>query len=318
MRTERQMMTDDTTRPDAGAAPDRSTGRRPRWVGTLLWVLAVMVMLAAATYQRRTGPTYPFKGRLALNGDTTEYALIRSEETTRPARVEVPVPAGADVDGTLLFRRYPTDEPLVATPFRRQGDTLVAELPVQPPAGKLEYRVEVRGPDGVVRIPEGAEETVILRYKDPVPPGFLVPHVLFMFFAMLVGVRTGLGALAGTGNVRRYAWVTLGLMTVGGMILGPIAQEAAFGEYWTGWPKGYDLTDNKTLIMWLVWVLACAVLGTGRKSRRRRRAGRLAVGLATLVMLAVYLVPHSLRGSELDYDRIDQGIDPAEAIETGR
>lgn len=311
-------MTDDTTRPHTGAASHRSARRRRRRVGALLWVLALMVMLAAATYQRRTGPTYPFKGQLVLEGDTTEYALIRSQETTRPARVELPVPSGAEVDGTLLFRRYPTDEPMAAIPFRRQGDTLSAELPVQPPAGKLEYRVEVRGPDSVARIPRDGAEAIILRYKDPVPLGFLLPHVLFMFFAMLVGVRTGFGALVGTADVRRYAWVTLGLMTVGGMILGPIAQEAAFGEYWTGWPRGYDLTDNKTLIMWVVWVLACAVLGTGRRSPRRRRAGRVAVGLATLVMLAVYLVPHSLRGSELDYDRIDRGVDPAEAIETGR
>jgi hypothetical protein len=35
-------------------------------------------------------------------------------------------------------------------------------------------------------------------------------------------------------------------------------------------------------------------------------------------MLAVYLVPHSMRGSELDYSQLEEGVDPAEAIETGR
>lgn len=87
---------------------------------------------------------------------------------------------------------------------------------------------------------------------------------------------------------------------------------------WTGWPNGYDLTDNKTLIMWLVWALACAVLGRKPKTEKRERAGRAAVALAALVMLAAYVVPHSLRGSELDYTRIDQGVDPEDAIETGR
>jgi hypothetical protein len=288
------------------------------WVGTALWVTAVAVMLAAATYQRRTGPTYPYRGEVVIAGDTSAYELLRSEETSREARVEFALPPEADAAGALFFRRYPSDEPFTAVPMRRHGDTLVATLPVQPPAGKLEYRAELTGPEGTLRIPDGQDETVILRYKDPVPTALLLPHVLFMFFAMLVGVRAGLGALTGVGAVRRYSWVTLGLMTVGGLVLGPLTQKAAFGQLWTGWPNGYDLTDNKTLIMWLVWAVACAVLGRRGKGGTRERAGRAAVAMATLVMLAVYLVPHSLRGSELDYTQIEQGVDPADAIETGR
>ncbi len=40
------------------------------------------------------------------------------------------------------------------------------------------------------------------------------------------------------------------------MILGPIVQKYAFGELWTGIPFGWDLTDNKTLIAFLFWILA--------------------------------------------------------------
>ena len=314
-----------------GAGSDRTgeagsrRGRQARWVGVALWTIAVVVMLSAAVYQRRTGPTYPFRGELAVNGDTTGFALVRSEETVRDARVVVPVPEAADVQATLHFRRFPTDDPFTAVPMRRADDSLVAELPAQPAAGKIEYRVAIEAPDGPVRIPgdymdeaaDPAAETVILRFKDPVPTGVLVPHVLLMFFAILVGVRSGLAAGVGRDDYRRYAWVALGLMTVGGMILGPIVQKHAFGAYWTGWPNGYDLTDNKTLIMWLVWVVACAVLGRRGQPPRRERAGRAVVTAATLVMLVVYLVPHSFRGSELDYSRIEEGVDPTEAIETG-
>jgi hypothetical protein len=102
------------------------------------------------------------------------------------------------------------------------------------------------------------------------------------------------------------------------MILGPIVQKYAFGAFWTGFPLGYDLTDNKTLLMWLVWVGACGALGLRGAGTRRERAGRAAVVLATILMLAVYLVPHSLRGSQLDYERLEQGVDPADAIRTGR
>ena len=41
-----------------------------------------------------------------------------------------------------------------------------------------------------------AEPTVILRYKDPVPTALLIAHVALMFFSMLIGMRTALGALA--------------------------------------------------------------------------------------------------------------------------
>ena len=39
---------------------------------------------------------------------------------------------------------------------------------------------------------------------------------------------------------------------------------------------------------------------------------------ATVVMMAVYLIPHSMRGSELDYSAVEQGVDPADAIRTGK
>jgi hypothetical protein len=114
-----------------------------------------------------------------------------------------------------------------------------------------------------------------------------------------------------------HSWITLGLMTVGGMILGPIVQKYAFGAFWTGFPWGYDLTDNKTLIMCLVWIGACAVLGWKPRTPTPTWRGRLAVLAAAVVMTGVYLIPHSLRGSELDYSAVDSGTQPSEAVGTG-
>jgi hypothetical protein len=115
-------------------------------------------------------------------------------------------------------------------------------------------------------------------------------------------------------DVRRLSWTTVALMSVGGMMLGPIVQKQAFGAYWTGFPWGYDLTDNKTLIMWIVWVGAAAVL---QWRRDWKRAGRGVVMVAALVMMVVYLIPHSLRGSQLDYGQVDQGLSAEEAVTTG-
>ena len=45
---------------------------------------------------------------------------------------------------------------------------------------------------------------------------------------------------------------------------------------------------------------------------------RGAVVAACLVTVAVYLVPHSLRGSQLDYSRVEKGGSARDAITTGR
>ncbi len=300
--------------------------RNGRGLGAALWIVAFVAMFAAASYQRRTGPTYEYHGTLEVAGRTYTYRLIRSEETARDARVALPMP-GQGATGRVMVRRFPTDDPFTPVEMREEtvdGSTeLVGYLPAQPAAGKLEYYVELHTADGDVRIPEvgGAKDggsTIVMRFKDHVPLPLLISHVLFMFVSMLIGVRAALGAAVGETKARRLAWVTLFGLSIGGMILGPFVQKYAFGAYWTGFPWGYDLTDNKTLIMWLAWVFACGVLLLGAKRPALSRGARLAVGAAAIVMVGVYLIPHSLRGSQLDYDQVNQGVAPKDAIEAGR
>ena len=84
---------------------------------------------------------------------------------------------------------------------------------------------------------------------------------------------------------------------------------------WTGFPLGYDLTDNKTLIMWLAWIAAMAAIVIWKK--KSELTSRLLVIAACVVMVWVYLIPHSMRGSELDYSKLQEGADPTGAIVTG-
>lgn len=290
------------------------SGSSSRRRGAALWLAALLLMVAAAGYQRRTGPTYPVRGLLEVAGDTYGYRLVRSGSSGSGARVELPAP-GAPVDGALHYKRYRTDDDFTTLPLRVEGDRLVARLPGQPPAGKLEYFITLDTPDGRVTLPGPERGMAVIRFKDNVPIYFLLPHVLFMFFALLVGVRAGLGAVFAPSGTRRLAWVALLLMTVGGMVLGPIVQKFAFGAYWTGFPFGYDLTDNKVLIMWLVWLATCAfVTLNGGEGRRRVR---VAVAAAAVVMLAVYVIPHSAQGSELDWEAVERGVQPSEAVRTG-
>ncbi len=277
------------------------------WVSWVLWVLAVAIMFYAAGFQERTGPTKEFKGSFVFGGEEVPFELVRSGNTDADAPVSVPDP-GNGLTGRLYFKRYPTSDPFSPIPMESLAGDLQGLLPAQPAAGKLEYYVELESAEGLIRIPE--EETLIIRFKDPVPLGFLVPHVICMFIGLLVGVRTALGAAFHPVGIKKLAWTTVGLMTVGGMILGPIVQKYAFGALWTGWPFGYDLTDNKTLIMWIVWVGVVLVLS--KRTAPKDWLARGSILVAAAVMMTVYLIPHSLRGSEFDYSELEDS--PSEEV----
>lgn len=257
----------------------------------VLWTLTIVVTLSAAVWQRRTGPSYPYRTAVSLGSVTIPVRLPRSHETTGPALVAVPA-RDSSASGTLFWRRYPTSDSFTAAPTRHEGDLLAAHLPVQPPAGKVEYYVEVVSVTDSARIP--AARAVVLRYHGPVPVAVLVPHVALMFLGLLIGSRAALGAVANEEGRRPLILLALALFTVGGLVLGPIVQNHAFGAYWTGVPFGWDLTDNKTLLMWMGWLVAAIA---------PRRHERWIVIAAAVLMLAAYVVPHSTFGSELDYSQ---------------
>lgn len=261
----------------------------------VFWVLAVVITLSSAVYQRMTGPTHPLRGRTEIAGVEVAYRLLRSAETTEDCRVGVRV-SDPDVKGRLVYRRYPTEDPWTSTPLTREGERLYGYLPRQPAAGKLAYKV-ILIVDGTDHVLTG-EDPLIFRFKDPVPDVALIPHIIIMFLAMLVSTRAGLAALDSRSNPRRFALWAAALMFVGGLIFGPIVQKYAFGVYWSGFPFGTDLTDNKTAVAMVAWV---AALIAGRKNRPARPW----VLAASVVTLIIYLIPHSLLGSELDYSLLD-------------
>jgi hypothetical protein len=259
----------------------------------LFWFLAVVITLGSAVYQRMTGPTHPLRGQAVVDGSEIGYRLPRSAETVKDAEVAVLAPA--PTEGWLEWKRFPTEDDWTRAPLVREGDRLVGRLPVQPAAGKLAYRVHLGRDAGAP--PVTGEEPVILRFKDPVPGWIIFPHVIVMFAGMLIATAAGLTALDKKRNPRRFVLWTVGLLFVGGFILGPLVQKYAFGVAWTGFPLGTDLTDNKTLIAFLAWILA---LVAGRKGKPARPF----VIAASLITLLIFLIPHSLLGSEYDYSKL--------------
>lgn len=259
----------------------------------LFWTLAVVLTLSAAVYQRLTGPTYPKRISIKIDNVEIKGKLVRSNNTGENATVVLKnVPE--EVSATLFYKRFPTNEEFSPQPFERNGSNLEAFLPSQPPAGKLQYYLILEKNGTSVNLFK--EDPITIRFKGAVPGVILIPHILFMFFAMLFSSLAGIFALGKIKSYKMHGWIALGLLTLGGFIFGPIVQYYAFGEAWTGFPFGFDLTDNKTLIAGVIWL--GALLLNLKKERPEY------IVFAAVALIVVFSIPHSLFGSELNYDNM--------------
>jgi hypothetical protein len=256
----------------------------------LFWVLAVVISLAAMVYQRLTGPTYPKDYHFTHGGVEYKFELPRSHGGEEGCPVELKLPES--FEGEIVWRKFPTENRWDTLTMERKEGQLATTLPHQPPAGKLEYHLVLKADGQVIDL--GDTENVVVRFKGEVPVWALLPHVLLMVLTVIWSTATIFFALANMPVYKRYVGITLIFLILGGFILGPIVQKFSFGQFWTGWPLGKDLTDNKVLFA-LIPFLAAWIL-------RNKPYGKWLAILAAAVMLAVYLIPHSLNGSELDYD----------------
>jgi hypothetical protein len=268
---------------------------------TLFWILAFLITAGIAIYQRLTGPTYPLAGGVRLDTVSVGYRLDRSHGGDGDHEVSLATGTPA-ITGRLEWKRHKTEDRWSALPMAFSDGSLRGSLPHQPPAGKLDYRIFLQQGNTRVVVPETGG--VVIRFKGDVPLFILIPHVIVMFGAMLLSTRAGLEIFGSPPRYTSLTGWTIGFLAVGGMILGPIVQKYAFDAYWTGWPFGHDLTDNKTLIALVAWIVAAVAIP-------RVRNPRPWVLGAALVVLIVFLIPHSVLGSELDYQSLDMQQNPA-------
>lgn len=262
----------------------------------LLWIIAIVLTVLTAAYQRMTGPTYPLSGETTLNGKTIKYVLDRSHGGEDDHLIKITT-HDENITGILEWKRFKTSDEWTIDTLMYQSGYLTALLPHQPPAGKLIYKISLSKNGKTVPLNDG--HPVVIRFKGDVPIFIIIPHVFLMFMAMLFSTRTGLEFFNKEPSYKKLAYWTFGLLIFGGMIFGPIMQKYAFGEFWTGIPFGIDLTDNKTLIAVIGWIIALTAI---KKSANPKRW----IIFASILMFIVYLIPHSVLGSELDYNEMDK------------
>ncbi len=258
----------------------------------VLWTISILLTLIFVIYQRKTGPTHPISGEQVINSSQISYKFLRSNTIGD----NVPIRISSTCNGLDIYfvhrRLMSNDRWSEKIPLTYKDGVYSAMLPaLNEMAGKRVYKVFVNGK-------MITDDPVVIRFKGDVPAYVLIPHILFMFIAMLYSTRAGFEVLFRNQNTYRYTLVTAVCLLLGGIILGPIVQKFAFDAYWTGWPFGHDLTDNKTLAAMICWGIAWWKV-------RQNPQHKTWVIIAFAVLTIVYLIPHSVLGSEFDYSQLD-------------
>lgn len=250
-----------------------------------------MITIFFAYYQRTTGPTYPVKGSLSIDNKIVKYKLIRTWGENSGAKIEIN--SVSDLVGEISYRRYKSNDSWTTDSMQLVDNKLIYVLPQLEPAGKIMYSITLKSNNKSYQL---TEKPNILRYKGEVPIYIVILHIIFIFSAMLFSTRTGFEAIFKGKRTKILTQITILCWVLGGFILGPIMQKYAFDAFWTGFPFGIDLTDNKTLVVIIFWLLALWRL-------KKNPENRLFPIIAALMMIIVFLIPHSLFGSELDFTK---------------
>ncbi len=263
----------------------------------IFWIASILLTFAISYYQKLTGPTYPVNTKIEINGTEIKSILPRSHPGEGGEILKVYAP-NKSIIAEMKFKRYKSYDDWTTVELTRTGDTLFAEIPHQPPAGKVEYIIYFTDENNL-KIPF-TENPLIIRFRGDVPAVWMISHIVFIFAAFMLSFRTGFEAFFLRDNTFKLTIYTVVFIILGGLIFGPIMQKYAFDAFWTGWPFGNDLTDNKTFVALIFWLIALWKLHKNRTNTKW-------VIIATIMMIIVFLIPHSIFGSEIDYIKMEQG-----------
>ncbi len=271
----------------------------------ILWIISVLLTLLCMTYHDKTGPTYPLRGEIKTIDGLVSFTFSRSEYIGTRLKLMVKDPVPEDTRAYVKYRRLKSHDDWhyqyfeeTSYEIKRRGRTktiqgMGAALPsLEKKAGKYEFFVFLVDSEGNEKSITG-EKPIYARYKAFVPHIVLLLHVLTIFLSFVFAIRTTLEAFV-NGKYIWMMWATIISFIIGGFILGPAVQLYAFGVLWSGFPFGYDWTDNKVVIELIFWIIA-AIFNTGKRRSRRL------IYLAGIVTLIIYFIPHSIFGSEYNY-----------------
>jgi hypothetical protein len=247
-----------------------------------------------------------------------EGILIDHHTVPKQVGEEIPV-ISARVEGAsevrLVYKIGPDGEyrTVAMSPKPAEADIYETTIPLHPKGIKAWYYLEAVAPreSGEVMVTlsgknQGQIEPIKLKFEGEVPAYIIISHILCIFGAILcsvlalfsvVDMRKGKRTLQK--SLKFPIW-TLVLLFVGFVPFGIAMNYFAFGVIWEAFPFGWDVTDNKSQIMMLFWLITLILVkgtlfGKGESKNLVSDRGYSALIIISFVAnMIVLAIPHSL------------------------
>jgi hypothetical protein len=269
----------------------------------------ILITLVIFVVARRISKNRPEEIEMTAGGVRITHTTVFEHVGPGQPEIVLNVEPHTELDAGVIFRA-PREEAFDTVGMSEISDGVwSARLPAGRKGDRLEYGFSiprVGEPGSGTAAQAGQRDYYLIKYKGEVSVTVLVLHILCMFAAFFFIIESMLGAFAiltkgedKEFTVAQTRWVLL-FTFLGGVPLGFVLNSQRFGPIWEGFPFGTDITDNKTQLIIIFWIIITAI---SWKSFVCRRTGRdiagpgvfaTAVIIASVLSLVLYLVPHSL------------------------
>src|SRR5574341_84746 len=275
-------------------------------------ILALILTLVLLFIARRLAMVQPRVMQNTSGGITISHQnygkVPENQNFAMSATITPKLAAGQKLVLNFVYGGVDSDwSPAEMSPGNTGSDTLVAYINRQPKGEKFFYYFEAQDSIGTVVASLGRESQPLhLRFEGKVPGYVIGPHIFCMFAGVFFAFLALFGALGLLRNqeevnqvARKVGWTALFIL-LGGFPLGiMVARAAVGGAGWGGFPLGNDITDNKTLMIFLFWLLL-VILGKGSIFQRNPEKNLVKPGtygkltlVGFILLLGLYLIPHS-------------------------
>jgi hypothetical protein len=270
-------------------------------------VIALVLTIVLLGISRRLSTRRPRDLAVEGSGFRVEHRTVTEQVGPGSPMLSLELMGERKLEPAVLYR-VGREEKLHAVPMATEEmGVWFSVLPEYEKGTKIFYTIALHdGGEAVARIPEESGSFLFIKYKGKVSSIVLILHIIFMFasfYFMIQSFWSAVGILAGRSSkmeaVAHARWVLI-CSFIGGWPLGFILNYQAFGVLWEGFPFGYDITDNKTQIMFVFWLVSLLLvrgsfLGKGEdRDWLGARGFALALILSFIVGLSLFIVPHSL------------------------
>jgi hypothetical protein len=166
------------------------------------------------------------------------------------------------------------------------------------------YLEAVDGAGNRVVLPKTATDTYKseydyfqIRYEGKASFALLLLHIVLMIMAVFLLIHAFYYAMNYLFTGERENAITrsvnIGTITffITGFPIGCIIEKQVLGNYWEGVPFGWDITDSKTLIILVMWVI---LIRLQNKNKISMRCYSKWVIINTIITLILFMLPHSI------------------------